>query len=169
MASQMMLNLTTSLAQQGMEGILFDYETVYNSLVAITKNSGFDEPHLFWLNPNSPESKQAQAALEQKRAQPTPEQIKLQLEQQKLELEAKKAQEEAAIKREEIAVRNREAAVKERELDIDQQKVDIDRAEYELKYATNIAELQMELEQGRRVSIGDTNVPNPRDGDLANS
>jgi hypothetical protein len=169
-AAQMMLNINTTLAQQGAEGILFDWNTVHTTLLELTQNAGFDEPHRFWLNPASPEGQQAIAKLEKAKAQPSLEEKKFQaetqLKQQELQIEAQVEQAKALAKTKELEVREREAAVKERELDLEQQKIDISRYEAELRHALGVGELQLEMQQDRAVSLGDNQVPNVRDGDL---
>lgn len=172
MAGQQMLNIISMLQNAGGEDILYDWETLHRLLVEITQNSGYDEAHTYWLDPSTPEGQQAIAALKQRRAQPTPEQIKLQHEMQmdqvKEQREQGEAQAEMQAKMRELEVREREAAVKERELDLEQQKIDIMRQDQQLKYATSLAEIQLESEQRRSVGIGDNQVPNISDGDLPN-
>lgn len=172
MASQQMLNLITTLKQAGADNILFNWDTTYSMIIELTQNSGFDEPHQYWLDPSSPESQAAIQRLEEAQAQPSPEEIKLQhdmeLEKQQLQLDAQSKQAENQVKIAEIQVREREAAVKERELDLEQQKIDIQRYEAELKHALGLAEVQMEMNQGRAVRLGDTQVPNTGDGNLPN-
>jgi hypothetical protein len=168
MASQQMLNIVTMLGQAGAEGIIYDWNTIYDLLLELTQNSGFDEPQRFWLNPRTPEGIAAIAALKQRQSQPSAEDIKTQAETQEIgqrvQLDAQANQAEYEIKKLELEVRSREAAVKERELDLEQQKIDIKQYEAEIKHAGLVAELQLEMEQGRPVKLGDAQVPNPTDG-----
>ena len=170
MAAQMMLNIVQSLANAGAEGILYDWDTLYDLLLELTQNSGFDEPQRFWLNPRTPEGKQAIANLEEAKAKPTPEAIKVQTETQEIgqrvQLDAQKQQGDFELKKLELEVRSREAAVKERELDLEQQKINIEEYKAQTKHAAMIAELTLEQQQGRPVAVGDSEVPNMSDGDL---
>jgi hypothetical protein len=171
MGSQMMMNVVTSLANAGAEDILYNWETIYDLLLELTQNSGYDEPQRFWLNPRTPEGQQAIANLKKRMSQPSAEDIKTQTETQEIgervELDKQKAAQDYETKMKELEVRNREAAVKEREVDLESQKVQLKQYELEVKHAATVAELQLEMEQGRAVKLGDRQTPNnPTDGDL---
>ena len=172
MSSQMMLNIVNSLANSGAEGILYDWDTIYDLLLELTQNSGFDEPQRFWLNPRTPEGQAAIAKLEQQKAQPSPEAQKLAAETQEIgqrvQLDGMEAKQEYEVKMAEIKVREREASVKEREIDLEQQKIEIEQYKAQVKHAATIAELQLEMEQGRGVGLGDGQVPDLGDGNVPN-
>ena len=172
MAAQQMLNIVTMLGNAGAENIIYDWNTVYDLLLELTQNSGFDEPQRFWLNPRTPDGVAAIQKLAEAKAQPTPEQVKMQAETQEIgqrvQLDGQKEKANYEVKMAEMDVRRREAAVKEREIDLEQQKIELKRYEIEVKHAATVAEIQLEMSQGRPVGIGDRQVPNPTDGDIPN-
>jgi hypothetical protein len=170
MASQQMLNIVTMLGQAGAEGIIYDWNTVYDLLLELTQNSGFDEPQRFWLNPRTPEGQAAITRLQEMKSQPSADDLKKQAETQEIgqrvQLDAQQMKAEYEMKMAEMDVRRREAAVKEREVDLEQQKIELKRYEIEVKHAATVAEIQLEMSQGRPVGIGDRQIPNSTDGNI---
>jgi hypothetical protein len=174
MSSQMMLNIVNSLANAGAEGILYDWETIYDLLLELTQNSGFDEPQRFWLDPRSPDGKIAIQKLEEAKAKPSADDLKKQAETQEIgervKIDASKAKAEHDIKMLELEVRKREASVKEREIDLEQQRIELETYKVQMNHAATVAELELEQQQGRAVKLGDRQTPNnPTDGDLPNN
>jgi multidrug efflux pump subunit AcrA (membrane-fusion protein) len=165
-----MLNIVTMLGQAGAEGIIYDWNTVYDLLLELTQNSGFDEPQRFWLNPRTPEGQAAIARLQEAKSQPSADDLKKQAETQEIgqrvQLDAQQMKAEYEMKMAEMDVRRREAAVKEREVDLEQQKIELKRYEIEVKHAATVAEIQLEMSQGRPVGIGDRQIPNSTDGNI---
>jgi|TARA_B110000908_G_C10266685_1_gene464690 hypothetical protein len=170
MNAQMMTNLMSQLKGQGLEDIIFNEESVYNLLTEITKNAGYEDPHKYWLDPTTPERKELKAQKAQAAQQPSvADQLTLAEAADipaKRQQEAQSMQMEMEAKLRELEVRDREASVKERELDLKQQEIDIKDYEAKLKHGATAAEIQLEMEQGRGVKIGDRKAPNVTDGNI---
>ncbi len=98
-----MLQIQMTAMQQGMNGVLADVSTVYNTIHDWAVMAGLDEPDNYSINPKSPQAQQAaqQNAQSQQAAQQAQQQIQqaiYQLEMQKLQQAAKEAQDELAYK-----------------------------------------------------------------------
>ncbi len=98
-----LLQIQMQAIGQGMNGVLADVNTVYNTIHDWAVMAGLDEPDSYSINPNSQAAKQAaqqnqQSQQAQQQAQQQIQQAIYQLEMQKLQQAAKEAQDELAYK-----------------------------------------------------------------------
>ncbi len=98
-----MIQIQIAAMGQGMNGVLADVNTLYNTIHDWCVMAGLDEPDSYTINPNSTQAKQAaqanaQNAQMQQQAQQQVQQAIYQLEIQKLQQAAKEANDELAYK-----------------------------------------------------------------------
>lgn len=155
---QRMWEMTQGVVNTGGMGILTNYDKMYNLMVEMSKNSGYKNYNDFWVDPSTPESQQAQQALQQAQAKPKPDEIKANADAQKKQadsqMDGQKLQAEAQAKDRELTIREREVAVKERELTIADEELQIQRERLQLDTFGKVADARLEREQGRPVAIG---------------
>jgi hypothetical protein len=155
---QRMWEMTQGIINTGGMGILTNYDKMYNMMVEMSKNSGYKNYNDFWVDPSTPESQQAQQALQQAQSKPKPDEIKANADAQKKQadsqMDGQKLQAEAQTSDRELTIREREVAVKERELTIADEELQIQRERLQLDTFGKVADARLEREQGRSVAIG---------------
>lgn len=159
---QRLMEMTQMIVANGGMGILTNESKVYNILKQMTQNAGYKNVADFWLDPESPEAKQAAAKKAEADAKPSPDEIKAQTEVQRAQIEAQKVQAEAQIKAAEVELKKQEATVKLREIALKEQELELERQRFAWERARDEAEFELERTQSRSAAIGDGKVPSKR-------
>lgn len=150
-------------------GILTNETKIYNLLTEMLDNVGYKDTEKFLLDPTSPEGQQGIKRLQEAQSKPSPDEIKAKAQMQKdqaesqqgmlkLQNESRKDSTEAEIKKLELELKQREMSLKEREQALQEDIQDMERDKFEWQKQIQTAEVILEKEAGKSISIGDNKL-----------
>lgn len=180
MLLQRLMEMQQTVINNGGMGILTNETKIYNLLKEFTDNAGYKDVEKFWLDPTTEEAQQAKQALMQAQSKPKPDEIKANAEAQKKQADAQKDQMqlqqeqkfkemEMQMAQLEMQLKEREMSLKEREAALEEDKQDMERDKFEWQKQVQIAEVVLEKEAGKAVSIGDNKLFKGRNKGKADS
>jgi hypothetical protein len=170
---QRLAEMQQTVVNNGGLGILTDRTKIYNLLKEMSANSGFRDVTKFWLDPSSPESVRAVQELDKSQAEAAQmekatKQSEIAVNQAKAEkdnadaqvllieaqIKAKEAGMTEELQRFKMELDDREIALRERGQALEEEKQGTEDKKFSWKQNLDLAELTLEKEQGRNVSIG---------------
>lgn len=163
------MEMQQTVINNGGMGILTNETKIYNLLKEFTDNAGYKDVEKYWLDPTTEEAKQAKQRLMEAQSKPKPDEIKAQAEAQKKQADAQKdqmqlqqeqkfKQMEMQMAQLEMQLKEREMSLKEREAALEEDKQDMERDKFEWQKQIQVAEVVLEKEAGKAVSIGDNKL-----------
>ena len=161
-----MFEQTQAVVANGGMGILTNEEKIYNLLTEMAENAGYKNAEKYWLDPSTPEAKQAKQARAEEAAKPKPDEIKAnadaakkqsdaQVDQLNAQQAAKDSDINARVRLKELELAEREMALKERQAALQEDIQDMEREKFEWSKQLNISEVILEKEAQKPVAIGD--------------
>jgi ABC-type arginine transport system ATPase subunit len=132
-ATDAVINYSLQAMQAGANGIMVDWNTIYNAMKDRARYAGMDFPEQYWIDPSSPEAQQAMQQQQQAQQQQQQYQTWMFLQQIQTMIEAEKT------KRLQLAA-EQERATEDRMLEYDKLVNDYthDMTKLELEYVADV-------------------------------